>query len=153
MGNICRSPTAEAVFRHLAPKLAPELDIKVDSAATHAYHLGAAPDSRMQAVACQQGIDMSELRARRLSSADFEHFDWIIVMDENALAPASARAQLYRLLDFAPEQELRDVPDPYYGGPAEFAQVLQLVELGVRGVIEALRTRESAQATASSRAQ
>jgi len=159
MGNICRSPTAEAVFRHLAPKLAPELDIKVDSAATHAYHLGAAPDSRMQAVACQQGIDMSELRARRLSSADFEHYDWIIVMDENnrsdarALAPASARAQLYRLLDFAPEQELRDVPDPYYGGPAEFAQVLQLVELGVRGVIEALRTRESAQATASSRAQ
>jgi len=159
MGNICRSPTAEAVFRHLAPKLAPELNIKVDSAATHAYHLGAAPDSRMQAVAGQQGIDMSELRARRLSAADFEHFDWIIVMDENnrsdarALAPASAHAQLYRLLDFAPEQQLRDVPDPYYGGPAQFAQVLQLVELGVRGLIQALLARESTAPTGASRAQ
>jgi protein-tyrosine phosphatase len=159
MGNICRSPTAEAVFRHLAPKLAPELDVEVDSAATHDYHLGAAPDTRTQRVAQQQGIDMSELRARRLTAADFEHFDWIIVMDENnrsdarALAPASAHAQLYRLLDFAPEQELRDVPDPYYGGPAEFAQVLRLVELGVRGLIEALRTRESALVSAASRAQ
>jgi protein-tyrosine phosphatase len=159
MGNICRSPTAEAVFRHLLPQLAPELDVAVDSAATHAYHLGAAPDPRMQAVAQQHGIDMSQLRARRLLPADFERFDWIIVMDENnrrdarALAPASARARLCRLLDFAPEQELRDVPDPYYGDPAQFALVLSLVDLGVRGLIQALRTQEPTLVTASSRAQ
>jgi len=159
MGNICRSPTAEAVFRHLAPRIAPELDVEVDSAATHAYHLGAAPDSRTQGVAQEHGIDMSDLRARRLTAADFEDFDWIIVMDENnrsdarALAPTSARAQLYRLLDFAPEQELRDVPDPYYGDPAQFALVLSLVDLGVRGLIQALRTQEPTLVTASSRAQ
>jgi len=159
MGNICRSPTAEAVFRHLVPQLAPELDVAVDSAATHAYHLGAAPDARMQRVAEQHGIDMSQLRARRLLAADFEHFDWIIVMDENnrrdarALSPPAARARLCRLLDFAPEQELRDVPDPYYGGPAQFALVLSLVDLGVRGLIEALRTAEPTLATAASRAQ
>jgi protein-tyrosine phosphatase len=150
MGNICRSPTAEAVFRHLAPRLAPELDIEVDSAATHTYHLGAAPDSRTQHVARAQGIDMSQLRARQLAPEDFQRFDWIIVMDENnrsdatALAPPAAHAQLYRLLDFAPQQELRDVPDPYYGGPADFAHVLSLIDIAVRGLIEALRTREAA---------
>jgi protein-tyrosine phosphatase len=151
MGNICRSPTAEAVFRHLAPRLAPGLDIEIDSAATHDYHLGAAPDPRTQRVAKAQGIDMSELRARRLVAEDFERFDWIIVMDERnrldalSLAPAKATAQLHRLLDFAPGQPLRDVPDPYYGGPAQFAQVLGLIELAVRGLIETLRMRALAQ--------
>jgi protein-tyrosine phosphatase len=151
MGNICRSPTAEAVFRHLAPRLAPGLDIEIDSAATHDYHLGAAPDPRTQRVAKAQGIDMSELRARRLVAEDFERFDWIIVMDERnrldalSLAPSKATAQLHRLLDFAPGQPLRDVPDPYYGGPAQFAQVLGLIELAVRGLIETLRRRSLAQ--------
>jgi protein-tyrosine phosphatase len=147
MGNICRSPTAEAVFLHLAPTLAPKLAVKVDSAATHDYHVGAAPDERTQRVARGHGIDMSRLRARRLGAQDFERFDWIIVMDQRnradalALAPPAPRAQLYRLLDFAPGQPLRDVPDPYYGGPADFAQVLQLIELAVRGIIERLRER------------
>jgi protein-tyrosine phosphatase len=150
MGNICRSPTAEAVFRHLAPQLAPGLNIEIDSAATHDYHLGAAPDARTQRVAKAQGIDMSALRARRLVAEDFERFDWIIVMDERnrrdalAIAPPKASAQLYRLLDFAPGQPLRDVPDPYYGGPAEFAQVLALVELAVRGLIDTLKKRLTA---------
>jgi protein-tyrosine phosphatase len=147
MGNICRSPTAEAMFLHLAPQLAPALAVEVDSAATHDYHLGAAPDARTQRVALEHGIDMSQMRARRLVAADFERFDWIIVMDERnrsdalALAPSTSSATLHRLLDFAPGQPLRNVPDPYYGGPADFAQVLRLIELAVRGLIETLNAR------------
>lgn len=145
MGNICRSPTAEALLRQLAPQLAPEFEFEIDSAGTHGYHTGAPPDERSQRAARLHGIDMSDLRARRLVSNDFERFDWIIVMDETnrrdarALAPRNARAQLARLLDFAPEQSLRDVPDPYYGEADEFARVARLIDAGVRGFIEALR--------------
>lgn len=144
MGNICRSPTAEAVFRHLSPAIAPNLTVEVDSAGTHDYHLGAPPDQRSQRAARRRGIDMSKLRARRLVAEDFERFDWIVVMDERnrrdamALAPANHGAKLFRLLDFAPNQALRDVPDPYYGGAAEFAQALDLIDTGVRGLIAAL---------------
>jgi protein-tyrosine phosphatase len=90
---------------------------------------------------------MSDLRARRLVPEDFERFDWIVVMDERnrsdalALAPERGPAQLVRLLDFAPEQALRDVPDPYYGKPADFAQVVSLIDKGVRGLIGALRAQ------------
>ena len=145
MGNICRSPTAEAVFRRLAPSLAPELEFELDSAGTHDYHLGAAPDERSQRAALSHGIDMSDLRARRLVPEDFERFDWIVVMDARnrsdalVLAPAGGLAQVVRLLDFAPEQALRDVPDPYYGKPADFAQVVSLIDAGVRGLIGVLR--------------
>jgi protein-tyrosine phosphatase len=146
MGNICRSPTAEAVFRRLAPALAPELNFEVDSAGTHGYHVGLPPDERAQRAAIRQGIEMSELRARRLKPSDFERFDWIVFMDEQnrrdaaALAPAGSRARRVRLLDFAPQQGLRDVPDPYYGEEADFARVVSLIEAGVRGLIAALRT-------------
>jgi protein-tyrosine phosphatase len=147
MGNICRSPTAEAVFRHLAPTLAPRLAVAVDSAGTHDYHLGAPPDPRSQRAARQRGIDMSQLRARRLAAEDFERFDWIVVMDERnrtdalSLAPASYSAKLVRLLDFAPDQAVRNVPDPYYGGAADFVQVVDLIDAGVRGLIAALLAR------------
>jgi protein-tyrosine phosphatase len=147
MGNICRSPTAEAVCRRLAPSLAPELEFELDSAGTHDYHLGAAPDKRSQSAARNHGIDMSDLRARRLVPEDFERFDWIVVMDARnrsdalTLAPAHRRAQLVRLLDFAPEQALRDVPDPYYGKPADFARVVSLIDAGVRGLLAMLRAQ------------
>jgi protein-tyrosine phosphatase len=150
MGNICRSPTAEALLRRLAPSLAPELAFEIDSAGTHDYHLGSPPDQRSQHAAHQQGIDLSQLRARRLSAQDFERYDWIIVMDEQnrrdalALARAGSRAQLARLLDFAPAQPLRDVPDPYYGKPADFARVLGIIDTGVRGLLAALRERYAA---------
>jgi len=147
MGNICRSPTAEAMLRSLAPQLAPGVAFEADSAATHDYHLGAAPDLRSQHAARTRGIDMSDLRARKLVPEDFYRFDWIIVMDENnrrdalevahAVAHGRSSAQLARLLDFAPEQPLRDVPDPYYGKDADFAQVVALIETGVRGFIAA----------------
>jgi protein-tyrosine phosphatase len=147
MGNICRSPTAEAIFRHLAPKLAPQLAVEADSAGTHDYHLGAPPDLRSQRAARQRGIDMTQLRARRLLPEDFERFDWIVLMDERnrldalSLAPARYSAKLRRLLDFAPQQPLRDVPDPYYGGPSGFTQVFDLIDTGVRGLIDALQAR------------
>jgi protein-tyrosine phosphatase len=143
MGNICRSPTAEALFRHLAPTLAPQLPFEADSAGTHDYHLGAPPDQRSQKAARQRGIDMARLRARRLVAEDFERFDWIVLMDERnrldalALAPARYGAKLSRLLEFAPHQPLRDVPDPYYGDPSGFAQVFELIDTGVRGFIAA----------------
>ncbi len=149
MGNICRSPTAEAVFRRLAPELAPEIAFEVDSAGTHGYHLGAPPDERSQRAARHHGIDMSELRARQLEPADFERFDWIVFMDErnrrDALRTrARGDARLVRLLDFAPEQALRDVPDPYYGEERDFMQVVGLIDTGVRGLIAALRTEATA---------
>ena len=147
MGNICRSPTAEALFRRLAPQLAPEIEFETDSAGTHGYHLGDAPDERSQAAARALGIDMSDLRARRLERQDHLRFDWIVFMDESnrqhalrsAPAPANARAKLVRLLDYAPAQPLRDVPDPYYGEAPEFARVAQLIDTGVRGLIGSLR--------------
>jgi len=145
MGNICRSPTAEAMFRRLAPALVPEISFEVDSAGTHGYHIGSPPDERSQRAAQRHGIDMSNLRARRIEAADFEHFDWIVFMDERnrldalPLAGSRSRARLVRLLDFAPEQALRDVPDPYYGEEADFARVARLVETGVRGLLAALR--------------
>jgi len=145
MGNICRSPTAEAVFRRLAHKLAPELEFEIDSAGTHGYHLGAPPDQRSQRAALDHGIDISGLRARQLEPRDFDRFDWIVFMDETnrrdalKLSHPGARARLVRLLDFAPDQPLRDVPDPYYGKTADFAQVLALIDTGVRGFIAALR--------------
>jgi protein-tyrosine phosphatase len=145
MGNICRSPTAEAVFRRLVPKLAPEIEFEIDSAGTHGYHIGAPPDQRSQRAALEYGLDMSGLRARQLEPRDFDRFDWIVFMDETnrrdalKLSRPKARARLVRLLDFAPDQPLRDVPDPYYGDAAEFAQVISLVDAGVRGFIAALR--------------
>ncbi len=145
MGNICRSPTAEAVFRRLAPELAPELEFDIDSAGTHGYHLGAPPDERSQRAALAEGIDMSGLRAREIQPRDFDRFDWIVCMDETnrrdalKLSHPNARAQLVRLLDFAPGQPVRDVPDPYYGKAAEFARVVSLVDTGVRGFIASLR--------------
>jgi protein-tyrosine phosphatase len=145
MGNICRSPTAEAVFRRLAPDLAPELEFEIDSAGTHGYHIGAPPDERSQRAALQHGIDMSNLRARQLEASDFDRFDWLVVMDETNRRDAlkqshpRSRARVVRLLDFAPDQPLRDVPDPYYGEAADFARVARLIDTGVRGFITALR--------------
>jgi len=145
MGNICRSPTAEALCRKLAAELAPEFEFEIDSAGTHGYHIGAPPDERSQRAARRHGLDLSTLRSRQLSRQDFERFDWIVFMDEDNQRDALARVQpsgsarLVRLLDFAPEQPVRNVPDPYYGGADEFAQVVRLIDTGVRGLIARLR--------------
>jgi protein-tyrosine phosphatase len=150
MGNICRSPTVEEVFRHLVAREAPTLRITIDSAGTHDYHVGAPPDPRSQVAARRRGLDLAQLRARQLEAADFERFDYVLVMDEQnltdarAIAPRQYRAQLRLFLEYAPELELREVPDPYYGGAAGFEQVLDLAEAAARGLLEELRARVAA---------
>ena len=145
MGNICRSPTAEGVMRQLLLREAPTLRVHLDSAGTHSYHVGAAPDARSQAAARRRGIDISALRARRLEPADFHSFDRILVMDQRnlddarAVAPAGGAARLQLFLDYAPQQPLREVPDPYYGEPGDFEQVLDLSLAAARGLLQQLR--------------
>ncbi len=147
LGNICRSPTAEAVFRAVAARDAPELTVEIDSAGTAAYHVGAAPDPRTVAAALRRGYDMSPLRARVVDSRDFDHYDLILAMDRENLAvlttrsPAHTRERLKLFLDFAPNTGVTEVPDPYYGGPNGFEEVLDLVEAATHGLLQHLRTR------------
>lgn len=145
MGNICRSPTAEGVFRHLARTEAPRLQLVVDSAGTHDYHIGEPPDRRTQAAARKRGIDLSTLRGRLLTADDFDEFDHILLMDERnqrdamAIAPLAYRAKVGLFLDYAPGIGHREVPDPYYGGAEDFERVLDLVEAASRGLLTTLR--------------
>ena len=144
-GNICGSPTAEGVFAKILADIEPELDVEVDSAGTHAYHVGHEPDRRAQAAAIQRGIDLSRLRARKVASRDFEYFTHILAMDEDNLrllhewCPPEFRGRVRLFLDYAPEAEVRNVPDPYYGSSNGFEYVLDLVEEASRGLIEELR--------------
>ncbi|MGB5131891.1 MAG: low molecular weight protein-tyrosine-phosphatase [Steroidobacteraceae bacterium] len=144
LGNICRSPTAEAVFRELARREAAEHAIEADSAGTHAYHVGSAPDARTVAAARRRGIDMSQLRARVVEPADFERFDLLLAMDEQnyrhlrGMAPPERRDRVRLFLEFAPGQARREVPDPYYGGATGFEDVLDLVEEAARGLLAEL---------------
>jgi protein-tyrosine phosphatase len=147
LGNICRSPTAEAVFRAISAREAPELGIEVDSAGTAAYHIGHPPDRRSQEAALRRGYDLAPLRARQVDIGDFDHFDLVLAMDrENlddlrALAPSGAHDRIRLFLEFAPGAQEHDVPDPYYGGPTGFERVLDLVEAASSGLLRHLRTR------------
>jgi protein-tyrosine phosphatase len=138
-GNICRSPTAEAVFRHFAAQA--KLDAEADSAGTRGFHFGARPDARAVRAAAARGIDMGSQRARKVEKADFETFDLIVALDRGHLRrlerwrPAKARAEVRLLMEFAGELALDDVPDPYYGGDHGFEHALDLIEAGVRGII------------------
>jgi protein-tyrosine phosphatase len=152
MGNICRSPTAEGVFRSLVRERAPNLDIEIDSAGTHDYHIGNPPDERSIAAAARRGIDLRSLRARKVEEADFERFDLILAMDRLNLttllerSPAQHHDRIRLFLEFAAAETL-DVPDPYYGGPLGFDQVLDLVEEASIGllahVLEMQRPRQA----------
>jgi protein-tyrosine phosphatase len=145
LGNICRSPTAEGVLRHLAAKEAPELDFEVDSAGTGDYHIGTAPDARSQRAAQRRGIDLSGLRARQVVAADFQRFDLILAMDrENlrelkAMQPKASKAKVRLFLEYAPEARVVEVPDPYFGGEADFERVLDLTTAAARGLIADLK--------------
>ena len=145
LGNICRSPTAEAVLRALAAREAPELALEVDSAGTAAYHVGEPPDPRTRQAGARRGYDLNALRARIVEPEDFERFDLILAMDRENLrvlkrrAPSSAQSRLHLFLEFSPEAGPEDVPDPYYGGPNGFEQVLDLVEAAARGLLAHLR--------------
>lgn len=142
-GNICRSPTAEGVFRALAEREG--LPVRVDSAGTHDYHVGEPPDRRAAAHARERGYDISGLRARQVAPEDFERFDLLLAMDRGHLArlrqlsPQAQRHKLRLFLDFAGLQEA-DVPDPYYGGAEGFEQVLDMIEAASRGLVVHVRT-------------
>ncbi len=145
MGNICRSPTAEGVFRHLLREEGMDGQVLTDSAGTHAYHVGEPPDRRAQATAVSRGIDISDLRARRVAPDDFARFDYVLAMDEDNhalladLCPPGHEERLSLFLDFAPDLGLREVPDPYYGGNAGFERVFDMVEAASRGLLAHIR--------------
>ena len=147
MGNICRSPTAEAVVRELARREAADIALLVDSAGTHGYHTGDPPDERSIAAAQRRGYDLSALRARVIDASDFQRFDLVVAMDEEVhvrlrrIAPPAYASRLVLFMDFAPGVGRRDVPDPYYGGAAGFEDVLDLVEEGARGLLARLAAR------------
>jgi protein-tyrosine phosphatase len=145
MGNICRSPTAEAVLREMARRTAPNWSLQVDSAGTHGYHVGDPPDARAISAAARRGYDLSGLRARQLTAKDFSSFDLLLAMDEQNLAAmrrfGEGRVEL--LLDYAPQLGVREVPDPYYGGVEDFERVLDWVEIAARGVISSFGQLEA----------
>jgi len=140
-GNICRSPTAEAVLRVLSLK--EKLEVQVESCGTHDYHVGQPPDARSQAHARRRGYDLSAQRARQIAGDDFERFDLILAMDRGhlqilqGLCPPEHRPKLRLLLGE------RDVPDPYYGGGEGFEEVLDLVETACGGLLQEIRSATS----------
>jgi protein-tyrosine phosphatase len=147
MGNICRSPTAHGVFRQkvLEENLV-EL-IEIDSAGTHAYHVGETPDRRAQATAQTRGVDLSDLRARKVKEEDFGYYDYVIAMDQENYISLSQKCprehvdKIYMFMDFAPEMRTREVPDPYYGGAQGFERVFDLVDAAARGLLMDIRQR------------
>jgi protein-tyrosine phosphatase len=147
MGNICRSPTAHGVFRALVEREGLAHRISIDSAGTHAYHVGNPPDRRAQATASGRGIDLSDLIARRVEDADFARFDYLLAMDQDnflALSESCPEAHINKIhmfMDFAPHMRTREVPDPYYGGASGFERVFDLVEAAAEGLLAEIRRR------------
>lgn len=147
LGNICRSPTAEGVFRKLVADAGLDGHFRIDSAGTAGYHEGHPPDGRAMAAAAARGFELGSIRARRVAAEDFAAFDLILAMDEENLAdlqraaPEDARAELRLLLEYATGRGVTAVPDPYYGGRNGFEEVLDLVTEACAGLLEELRRR------------
>ncbi len=149
MGNICRSPTAEAVFRSRVAKAGLDPHIRIDSAGTHDYHIGAPPDPRTREAAALRGYDMSALRGRQVEAADFGRFDYVLAMDSanlsilRRLRPRDAQGHLGLFLEFARRHAEREVPDPYYGGKEGFERVLDMVEDAAEGLLAHIRRQHA----------
>ncbi len=147
MGNICRSPTAEGVLRAKLAAAGLTERVRVDSAGTHAYHVGEPPDDRAREHAAARGYDLSTLRAREVRDDDYERFDLLLAMDWDNLAllqgdcPPGRERKLRRLMEFAPGAGSEVVPDPYYGGAAGFDRVLDLVEAACDGLVAELAAK------------
>lgn len=145
MGNICRSPTAEAVFRARVEEAGLAQQILIDSVGTHDYHIGKQPDLRTQRAARQRGYDLSSLRGRQVELADFARFDYVLAMDNanmtilQRLCPQPQRDRLGLFLEYANSHQEREVPDPYYGGEDGFERVLDMVEDAAEGLLNHIR--------------
>jgi len=146
MGNICRSPSAEGVFNKIIAEQQLLDKFSIDSAGTHAYHIGESPDLRSQKAAKEREVDLSKIRARRVIMGDFEDFDYLLAMDEDnhsSMLQACSEEHQHKIklfLEYAPHLSTREVPDPYYGGTYGFEKVLDLVEEASLGFIKALKT-------------
>jgi protein-tyrosine phosphatase len=144
MGNICRSPSAEAVFRQLTVAEGRANDFILDSAGTHSYHIGAKPDGRSIRAALKRNIEMSHLRARQVEAADWDRFDYLVVMDETnrgnlrKMFPDKQHHKVKSMMSFAQLSGYGEVPDPYYGDGAGFELVLDLLEQASKGLYEYL---------------
>lgn len=146
-GNICRSPTAEGVFRHRAAAAGLAASVETGSAGLAGYHVGEPPDRRSVAAARARGYRIDDLRARKVRPTDFQAYDLILAMDRGhyeelrRLAPPDLRDRVRLFLSYAPETGRLDVPDPYYGDQADFGTVLDLVEAGAAGLLQVVRDR------------
>ena len=147
MGNICRSPLAEGIFRHRLVEQTGRVDIVIDSAGTHSYHVDSPPDQRAQKAAARRGVDISQLGARKFSQQDFDQFDYILVMDFDnrdallELAQPEHESKVQLLLEYADVHRGHEVPDPYYGGPAGFERVIELIEEATIGLLNEVSGR------------
>ena len=145
MGNICRSPTAEGVFRRLVQEQGLAQQIEIDSAGTHSYHIGKPPDERAQLAASKRDVDLSDLRARQFRAEDFADFDYVLAMDQAnyydmlALHDGHPPKNFSLFLEYARNHPEQEVPDPYYGGDRGFEHVLNLVEDASRGLLRHIR--------------
>lgn len=145
MGNICRSPLAHGLFESRVKQAGLTEQIEVDSAGTHAYHIGKQPDPRSQQTALRHGLDLNDQRGRQVADSDFVEFDYILAMDSDNLAgllarcPAEHVAKLQLFMAFAPDHPLREVPDPYYGGDGGFEQVYEMVDAAAAGLLQTIR--------------
>ena len=142
MGNICRSPTAEGVFRDVVKQHDMSDVIRIDSAGTHAYHIGESPDSRSQSTALSHGVNLSSQRARKVAKTDFDHFDYVIAMDRSnlenlkQLKSSEQAAKLHLFMEFAKGRDNEEVPDPYYGGGNGFEDVFNMVKDASEGLLQ-----------------
>ncbi len=145
MGNICRSPTAQGVFEHQVQQLALQDQIEIDSAGTHAYHVGEPPDKRAQASALNRGVDLGAQSARRVKVVDFDYYDYVIAMDSDNLAnllaicPRRMKGKVSLFLSYSSHFDDVDVPDPYYGGSTGFERVLDMVESASEGLLAEIK--------------
>lgn len=144
-GNICRSPTAEGVFRKMVAEAGLTKEITVDSAGTQNFHSGESPDPRSIEAAEARGYEMTGQSARRVHERDFHKFDLVLAMDREhlhhltAMAPGDTYERVKLFLSYALKTNVQEVPDPYYGGGEGFDNVLDLIEDGSRGLIEAIQ--------------
>lgn len=149
MGNICRSPTAEAVLRHYVRANGLSDQVEIDSAGTHGYHVGEAPDPRTQRAAAARHYDLSQLRARKVAYQDLDYFDLILAMDKNnfdnlqRMATPEQLSKIHLLMEYARNFDDHEVPDPYYGLGHGFDLVLDMVEDAAQGLVGVLKKQVS----------